>query len=200
MSLNVTEFAWTPRSERAAVLVAQDTETDVMIAHGLGVAVRTLERWKKSPVFRERVAEHVAAAVAALKAKGIAERQNRLDDYNSRWEALHTIASERAADPATRRGPGGSTGYVVRQVKLVKVYTSSRSAEDAEEGESDQPENLESAKVYVEQEEFPVDTGLLKALADLEKQASIELGQWEEKQVHTGGVRITVEYEDGAKT
>jgi hypothetical protein len=194
----MTAFHWTRRSEQAALLVAADELPDTQIADQLAVGRTTLERWKRHPAFRERVGNHVATWRAELRQRGIAEKQNRLDAYNDRWQALQTVIAERGADPAMQRVPGGKTGLLVRQVKLVKVYiTTGDPPEDGGEDEEDGAgERLESAKLYVEQEEFAVDTGTLKALLDIEKQAAIETGQWEEKQVHSGGVKITVEYAD----
>ena len=75
--------------------------------------------------------------------------------------------------------PGGSTGLLVRQVKLVKIY--SVPGQDLEDDEPDAADVLCSAKLNQVVYEYAVDTGLLKELREHERQAAQELGQWTEK-------------------
>ena len=49
---------------------------------------------------------------------------------------------------------------------------------------------LSSGSRVVEVAEYAVDVALLREIREHEKQAAIELGQWTEKQEHTGEVLV----------
>jgi hypothetical protein len=162
-SVNVSSFAWTRKTERAALLVAQDDLADRAIGAACGVTERTIERWKQHPEFAARVQEHRDLWREAIKARGIAERQNRVDALNDRWHRMRQVIEERAEDAATARVAGGSTGLIVRDVKGVG-----------------KGEDFQLIDIY------SVDTGLLKELREHEKQAAQELGEWSEKREISG--------------
>lgn len=164
------------------MLVAQDTLTDKQIASECGIAERTLERWKLRSEFSARVQEHRDAFREQIRAEGIANRQNRVDALNDRWERMQRVLDARADELADV--PGGNTGILVRQAKLVKVYKSDGDQED-EDGET-----LYSAKRDVMVYEYAVDTALLKEMRETEKQAAQDLGQWSEKQEHAGEILV----------
>jgi hypothetical protein len=145
------------------LLVAQDDLADRAIGAACGVTERTIERWKQHPEFAARVQEHRDAWREAIKAKGIAERQNRVDALNDRWHRMQQVIEERAEDAATARVAGGSTGLIVRDVKGVG-----------------KGEDFQLIDIY------SVDTGLLKELREHEKQAAQELGEWSEKREISG--------------
>lgn len=161
---------WTKRRTRAAQLVAEDRLTDEEIAVELGVSRQALAVWKRRPEFAARVDEIVEATRKAILAEGIAHRQNRIDAVNDRWQRLQQVIAERArqheqidslqASPAA----GASTGLMVLTVRHLPG----------------------GGKV----EEWAVDTATLKAMLEHEKQAAIELGQWEEKSQVSGAVLI----------
>lgn len=173
MSGNVGQFSWTRKREEAALLVAADELTNEQIADQLAITDRTLLRWKLEPAFKERVAEHVAAWRAEIRKRGITERQNRVDALNSRWEAMQLIVTERAVDMGGRSDegvpqiPGGSSGLLVRQFKVLGAGRNAR---------------------FVE--EYAVDVGLLRELRAHEEQAAKELGQWQDKLGLTGDLLI----------
>lgn len=146
------------------MMAAEDTHTDAAIAAACGVEKRAIDRWKHHPDFRTRVAEHVAAFVAAIQGRGIADRQNRVDALNERWSKMRDVITARSGDEDMRRVPGGKTGLLTKQYKQVG---SGRDAQLVTE--------------------YSVDTGLLKELREHEKQAAQELGQWIEKQDTTSG-------------
>lgn len=182
MAANVSGFHWSGKTEQAAMLVAQDTLTDKQIASECGIAERTLERWKLRSEFSARVQEHRDAFREQIRAEGIANRQNRVDALNDRWERMQRVLDARADELADV--PGGNTGILVRQAKLVKVYKSDGDQED-EDGET-----LYSAKRDVMVYEYAVDTALLKEMRETEKQAAQDLGQWSEKQEHAGEILV----------
>ena len=170
------------RWERAALLVAEDQLTEEQIAGDCGVDRKTLYRWRQLAAFHAAVEEHRREWREQLKAKGLADRQNRIDALNDRWGRLRRVIDARA--DLHKDAPGGDTGLLVRQVKLVKVYNVE--AEPPEEGEERDGETLFSAKRSVEVSEYAVDTSLLKELREHEKQAAQELGEWTEKKELSG--------------
>ncbi len=180
MSPRDKPFRWTKRSERAAALVAEDRLTDEAIAEKVGIAKRTLERWKDAPDFAARVAEHVERFRVVVRSRGIAVIENRVQALQERWDLMKQIIRERAQAPEMAEVPGGSTGLLVRQIKLVKVYGSDED-EPPGDDEATEGETLHSLKLSVPVEEFVLDTGLLRELREHEKQAAQELQQWTEK-------------------
>lgn len=178
----MADFKWTGRREQAALLVAQDDLTNEQIAETVGITRQALDKWKLHPDFRARVQEHRDAWRAEIKAKGIAERQNRVDSYNDLHDRMQRVIEARAVEHADV--PGGNTGLLVRTAKLVKVYKSDGDQE-GEDGET-----LYSAKRDVIVYEYAVDTALLKEMREHKKQAAQDLGQWTEKQEHSGEVLV----------
>lgn len=177
MSQNVTAFAWRPERERAAELVAQGVATDEQIASEVGVTRRQLLRWKAVPMFGERVEAIKTQLLQALRLKGIAEKQNRIDGLVDRHKRLERVIEERALDPLMANVAGGKTGLMVASPMLVKVYEASGGGDD---------EVLTPTKSSEILHEFAVDTALLKEMRETEKQVAQELGQWSEKHEHTG--------------
>ena len=161
---------WTKKRTRAAQLVAEDQLTDDEIASELGISRRSLACWKKHSDFASRVGEIVEAMRQAILAEGIANRQNRVDALNARWQRMKRVIDERERQHANidslKASPaaGASTGLMVLTIRYLPG----------------------GSRV----EEWAVDTGLLKAMNETEKQAAIELGQWEEKSQVSGGVLI----------
>jgi len=79
-------------------------------------------------------------------------RNARVAKLQDRWDRLHRIILERAADPAMADIPGGTTGLILKDFK----------GKDANE------------PIY------RVDVGLCQEMRFTEKQAAQELGQWSE--------------------
>lgn len=172
---------WTKRKEQATLLVAQDELADEEIAARVGVTRCTLARWKRDPEFMARVQEILTAIREAIVARGISERQNRIDAYNERWLKLRQVIDGRAADPLMANVAGGDTGLLVASPVLVKCY------------EAGTGETLTPMKQSIVMYEYAVDTGLLKEMRETEKQAAIELGEWQEK-MNVSGQTLIREY------
>lgn len=153
---------WTKQRVRAAQLVADDDLPDVQIAAAVGRSKKWLEEQKLHPEFHARVVAIVAETAAALKNKGIVERQNRIDAYNDRWERMQRIIAERSVAMADD-APGGATGLLVRLSRTL--------------GRGPDTQIVE---------EYSVDTALLAELRATERQAAQELDQWAERRELTG--------------
>lgn len=153
-------FEWTTQRQEAVMLINEDRLTDEQIAEKVGVVRTTIARWKRHPEFQARLAQSEEAVRKALIARGVADRQNRIDAYNERWHLMREVIRERATDIAYQRAPGGKTGLLVRTFKVLPTGDAL--------------------------DEFAVDTGLLRELRATEEQAAKELGQWTDKKEVTG--------------
>lgn len=107
------------------------------------------------------VAIAIADAHAAIAQQGIANKQNRINAYDARWQRLHAVVEARAEAYATE-APGAATGLLVRTYKQVGQGPSAQL-----------------------REEWSVDTGLLSEFRQLEQQVAKEMGQWVDKQAPT---------------
>jgi hypothetical protein len=113
----------------------------------------------RNPTLSSRVNElqnEIAAKFSQSREERLSSLQRRIDGYDERRQGLLAVIGERAI--AGWDAPGASTGLLVRELKVIGAGKSAR-----------------------EVEVFRVDTGLLRELRELEKQAAIELGQWTEK-------------------
>jgi hypothetical protein len=158
------EFRWNDRTEKAAVLLAQDELTHDAIAEQVGVTRPTLWHWRNHPEFAARVQSHIDQFREVTLSRGIADRARRVAALHDRWRRMHRVIAERAESDRMADVPGGTTGLLAHTVKGVG------------RGEDFQLIDL-----------YEVDTGLLKELREHEKQAAQELGQWTEKYDHTSG-------------
>jgi len=154
---------WNRTRERAAELIAAGDLRSEQIAKELGISDRSLRRWKQEPEFEERVKALILQWRTKVASTGIAVRENRIAGYERRRNWLEQIRRERAAAPEMQGIPGGSTGLIVRRIKSVGFG-----------------ENNRLVDVYA------VDTGFLRELRELEKQAAIECGHWEQHVVPAG--------------
>jgi hypothetical protein len=102
---------------------------------------------------RARVEELSAEIAAGTIQLAISDRSARVQALQDRWNRLRAVIAARAADPSLALVPGGGTGLIVRSA--VRITGSG-----------------ELHTIY------KVDTGLVKAMNDVERQAAQELGQW----------------------
>lgn len=82
-------------------MVAEDSDTDGLMAARLGIGERTLRRWRDVPEFQERVQEHLAAYRARVLSRGFAVRERRIAalnrlarDLDQQLEADNYLAEE----------------------------------------------------------------------------------------------------------
>jgi len=157
-------WEWTEQRERAALLLALDELTEVQIANDIGCSRDTIWWWKQHPVFVSRIQETAESIRSRILEEGISVKANRLKELNDRHRRLRQVIAERAAyfathdDTSVRMAPGGQTGLLVRQVKIIG---SGRSAKEVEE--------------------YVVDTALLREMRSIEEHAARETGQWTDK-------------------
>lgn len=162
-------FVWNTFKDKAALLLAEDELTDEVIAGQCGVSRQAMAAWKLHPDFQERITDHITAARKVVLNSGIGLVQNRVKAYQDRWNRMKRVIIERAADPKMASIAGGSTGLLVHDIKSVGSGANSR-----------------------EVDVYEVDTGLLKEMRELEKQAAQDLGQWTEKADVTSGGKTMV--------
>jgi hypothetical protein len=75
----------------------------------VGITRRQLTRWKRQAAFTDLVTEITEKQAAEIRGKGLVELRNRVDALNKRWNRLHRVIDQRAADP-TMQAPGADTG------------------------------------------------------------------------------------------
>jgi hypothetical protein len=174
MAQNGTAFRWSQSSHTAAALLADDNLTDEQIAEQAGISRRTLARWKDHPEFVAQVQQVVGQLERAALRLAIAQRRKRVARLNTDWLKLQQVRDERGTDPKMVGIPGGQTGLLVHRERAIGTGRNQTIID-----------------------EYEVDTGLLKALLDHEKQAAQELGQWSDKLEHGGipGAPMKVEHD-----
>lgn len=163
MSENVSGSTLSANQIQAAQMLADGSFTVAEIAEQIGVKDRTIYRWQKDPEFQATLNRHRDALEAAILQEGIARKAQRIKRYAERLAKLDQVIEERGNDRQMVNIPGGTTGLIVRQLKSIGVGAHNR-----------------------EVEEFVVDTGTLREIRELEKQAAQELGQWVDKGELTG--------------
>jgi hypothetical protein len=222
MSPPESAFRWSARAERAAGLVAADELTDAVIAAEVGISKRQLERWKRSPEFAARVEALVAEARKAVLATGVAVVENRVIALDQRHRLLQQVIRERAAAPEMQSVPGGATGLLVQTIKKVsfpKANSGSR-AKRAEALPVDPDDCSEADELVTDDDtchdpedagkmpalpagtivvyEVALDTGLLRAMREIEESAAKQLAQWCERQEISGpeGAPLAISLEE----
>lgn len=181
--------------EHAALLVAEDAQSDDEISKSLGIGRNTLTRWRRHPDFIARVESHHAVQRQAIEAKGIADKQNRIRAMNRRSEKLWQVIEARAKDPTMADVPGGDTGLMTRTVKWVKHYTVVKQRGQAYDG--DDPDDMEHAREDDDEDlivpdgvrlvsEYEIDQAVLNGLLKLEHAVALEKGELPEKREITG--------------
>lgn len=176
----MSDLRWTRPRARAAQLVADDRLTDEQIAAEVGVSIQALYKWKRHPAFQARVAEIVAAYAAALKRKGLADKEFRLAALNDRHQRLQQIVEARAHALDEAQTSGGADPFLLLNWQGAALAS----------GFATGLVTLEWATTPKGgfRPQFKTDTALSGEMRALEKQAAQELGDWAEKHQmeHTG--------------
>ena len=168
----------TPRQRKAAQLIAADELEDQQIAALVGVTPRAVAAWKIREDFKSEVNKILVAYNNKVMRRGIALRMKRVERLNDLHERSVQVIEQRAQDPALVGVPGGNTGMVVKSYRnIVNPKTG----------------KLVGAPVH------EYDTGIVRSILDIEKQAAQELGQWSpevESRGYSGPIKLTVVYGD----
>lgn len=172
---NGTQFRWNDARNRAALLLAEDELTDIAIAEKVGIGRTTLFYWKQHPDFQARLKQNVADLEATALKFAIAKKRKRVAALDDRWRRLQRIMEERGASPEMADVPGGGTGLLVHQIKVVGTG-----------------QNAETVDEYV------IDASLLRESREHEKQAAQELKQWVDQSAmeHSGDLNVHNTYAD----
>ncbi|SRR6266478_9266922 len=150
---------WTSNKEQAATLLAEDSLTIAQIAKKLHVTEKTIDRWKAEDEFKKRVEANVGLFRVRCLEFGLARKEARIAELSELHRLTKEFISERGASPAMQTIPGGKTGLVAMQWKMLG------SGEEAQA-----------------MQEYEADTGLMREFRATLEQIARELGQWEEKQ------------------
>jgi hypothetical protein len=181
---------FTKKHHLAASLLADDELTDAEIAAQVEITPRQLYNWKNRPEFAALVGDYVGKLQAGMLRLRIAKKRERVKTLDNLRTRLLTVADARGeryrgeldaaedAAAATRRffgdsvPPEAATGLLVRQETV----------------------NAQGMKTV----NWSVDTGLVKTIMDLQKEAGQELGQRVDKSEieHSGLVRSIVLEDD----
>ena len=121
-----------------------------------------LLRWSKGHQWQKRLEQAAKEQRQAIIARGIIEKQNRLDAYNDLFKRSYDVIKARAGDE-TSTGPGSGSGLLARTYKGV--------------GKGDDFKLIE---------EYAVDTGLIREMRELAKQTAQEMGEWTERKELSG--------------
>lgn len=113
------------------------------------------------------IAARIDSYRAEVKASSIAVKENRIAQYLDINDRLWRIVEERAADASLSHVPGGSSGFVVRTLKL------------AANGDT--------------VEEYQVDTAHEKAIRANMQQLAQEQGEWTNKSELSGEVATALD-------
>lgn len=107
---------------------------------------------------QEKIAEKTIKSVVKLADLELAVRLNRVNALEYRWQKIQQVIEERAADPSMAKIPGGKTGLLVRQIKVVGHGAGMRIVP-----------------------EYVFDAGLMREARAHEEQAAKEVGQLVER-------------------
>jgi phage terminase small subunit len=147
-----------PRHEQFARLVAAGATGK---AAYIGAGYR--QRGAKQSAYRLLAIPAVQAHVGKLRSEirerlkdnTIRDPNYRINALQDRWMRMRRLIDARAADAEMQKAPGGSTGLLVRKLQQIGRGDEARIIED-----------------------FSVDTGLIRAMLALGKQAAQEVGEW----------------------
>lgn len=128
--------------------------------------IMTLKDWSRHFDWQARLSDIAEQERAAIVKRGIADKQNRIDDYHDLRSRLKKVVVERERqhenidDLVASPAAGASSGLMVLTVRYLPG----------------------GGRV----EEWALDSGLVKSLLEVNKQAAQELGEWTEKKELTG--------------
>jgi len=172
------------KKEYAAVLLADDSLSDRVIADRVGVSRQAIQRWKKTPDFIAMIQANIEELTAAMLPVAIANKRIRLEILQDLADGMQEVVRHRreryaaevtdaeSAVNATRRFFGDATpaesmtGYMVKQETL----------------------NNAGKKTV----NWALDTGLIRELRAVLDDAAKEVGHRVEKREDTQRIEISM--------
>lgn len=148
------KFPWTGAAELAVNLIVEGTHGLKEIAEQCHVSVQAIYAWRQHPDFKQRVEEYRAKYSEAVFELGISRVETRVAAQHDRWIRMQRLIEARGQDIEMAAVAGGNTGLLTRYQKVLG------SGEDAR---------------IVDVFEF--DAALVRELRELEKEASVQMGQ-----------------------
>lgn len=158
-------FAWSPKSEQAAELLANGVSI-VKAAKRLEVDEKTVDRWKQVPEFRERLEARQRELLDLITKEGLAVREHRILAQRRRHAAIMKFVRKRANNPTLGGVADDDSGFFVRRDKTLHV------------GE----------QRYEKIEEIELDTAVTTELRELEEAIAVGTGEWKQKVEHSGKI------------
>ncbi len=157
---------WTAQRERAVLLFAQGKRIPE-VARDIQADQSTVWRWLQETEFQFRLDQFQRVREArpelVIQVEKTLTKVKRLEEATRRHDKLNQIIKERSEDPDLQDVPGGKTGLLTREVKVIG------------QGRAQQV-------VF----EFSIDAILLAELRALEVQVAKELGEWAERREISG--------------
>ena len=181
----------TPKQQQAAVMVARAERTNEAIAVELGIARKTLTRWSQIPEFAVAVEVEAERIREAIRAEGIANRQNRIDSANRRHQLMEQVLAARAE--ANRRRMAMVDAQTIEQIGEL-IHEGRLAPNDAIDFDGYAAAGAETGILVLtttylkdgKREEWAFDAALFKELREHEKQVAQDAGQWTEKREVSG--------------
>lgn len=165
-------FTWTEQTLSLLAMIVEGRYAAYHLAMATGLSTSAIREIRNNPVFQQAVAQAQEKFVKQVLEIGLARKTERVKLLADRLERIQCVVEERAAaaspeaaeaygikyDEALAQAPGGSSGLVVHDLKVVGTGRNTMIID-----------------------EYKVDTGTLATEAALTKQLAQELGQFTEK-------------------
>lgn len=147
-------FNWTGAAEKALNLLVEGVSTIKEIAEQCHVSTQAVYIWRQHPDFMARVKEYRDRYAEAVFELGISRVETRVAAQHDRWMRMRRLIEARAADIKSMGVAGGGEGIMAHSKKM-----------------------LGSGPTATEIDVYEFDAALVKEMRELEKEASIQLGQ-----------------------
>lgn len=162
---------FTPAMARAAVLIAENRLNYTRVAEELGVSSLTLANWRTRDDVQAAIRDHVETLQHETSTLHYSDRNRRIAGLNTLAVNLDQVMSERGewyndlalASPDGKLVPGGRTGLIVRQRRMI--------------GTGPKAEIIE---------EDMIDRALISEYKDTLIQIAKERGEWSDKRELSG--------------
>jgi hypothetical protein len=180
---SITPWKWNQPRELAAQLCADGQLDNEVIASRCNVTASSYERWKQTPEFKARVAEHVALYRSRIETTGLALKQGRIEAKKARAALLRRVIRARAKHYARYTPVDGlghplvyrdDTGEPILDPITLKPRPIVMIVPGGDTGLLVREEKTAGTH-------FSVDTGLLAELDTIERDIAIEMGDWKKR-------------------